>query len=51
MTNYIGVVYAKIEIELLGAIWSVRSMMKTKQDNNMTDCIGMVYIEIETKLS
>ena len=26
-------------------------MMKTRQDNNMIDCIGLVYVETETKLS
>ena len=26
-------------------------MMKTKWDNDMIDCIGLVYIESETQLS
>ena len=28
-----------------------RSMMKTRQDNDMTDCISLVYAETKTKLS
>ena len=33
--------------------WSnhVRSMMKTRQDNNVTDHIGSTYAEIEIELS
>lgn len=29
----------------------VRSVVKTKQDNNVINCIGMFYAEIETELS
>ena len=29
----------------------VLSMMKTRQDNDVNDCIGAIYVEIETKLS
>ena len=29
----------------------VQSRTKTKQDNNMTNRIGLVYVEIETELS
>lgn len=29
----------------------VGSMAKTKQDNNMIECLGVVYAETETKLS
>ena len=29
----------------------VRFMMKVKQDNNVTDCIGTVYAEIKNELS
>ena len=28
----------------------VRSVMKTRQDNNMTDCISVVYTIIENEL-
>ena len=31
----------------LDKVWS---MTTTKQDNNMTNCIGVVYTKIETKL-
>ena len=26
-------------------------MMKMRQDNDMTDCIGLLYVENETKIS
>ena len=29
----------------------VQSMTKTRHDNDMTYCIGMVYVETETELS
>lgn len=29
----------------------VQHVAKIKQDNDMTDCIGLVYSKIETKLS
>ena len=29
----------------------VRSVTKTRQDNDMTDCIGTIYVENETELS
>ena len=29
----------------------VRSMMKTRQNNDVTDCIDVVYAETETELS
>ena len=34
--------------DLLDRVWS---MVKTMQDNNMTDCIGTVYAENEIELS
>ena len=40
----------KNETELLWSIKLGRSMMKTTQDNDVTNHIGLVYAEIETKL-
>ena len=40
--NHIGLVHTQIEIKLLNLSNRVQSIMKTKQDNNMTDCISMV---------
>ena len=51
MIGHINVVYVKNEIELpcrSNRVWFVK---KTKQDNDVIDHIGLVYIEIETKFS
>lgn len=50
MTDYTGAIYTKNETELS---WSIRSdvvFIKTKQDNDMIDCIGMVYFKTKIKL-
>ena len=50
MTNCIGIVYAKIETEILGPIES-GYVTKTRQDNDMTDHTDTVYTKNETELS
>ena len=51
VTNRIGLVYAKTKTKLLGPIWLVWSMMKTRHDNYMTNRIGAVNTKNEAKLS
>lgn len=51
MTNGIGLVYTETETELLGPIRPMWSMMKTIQDNDMTDHAGAFYIENDIELS
>lgn len=50
VTDCIVVVYAKSRLNYRDLLDCVQSMMKIKQDNNMIDYIGMVYIETKTKL-
>ena len=51
MTNFIGVVYVKTEIELLGPIWLGAVYEKNQTGHDVTDCIGVVYAETEIELS
>lgn len=51
MIYHIDAVYAENETGCPGRLDEVQSVMKIRHDNNMTDCIGRVYAEIETKLS
>ena len=41
----------KLKLGYCDRLDRVRSIMKTRQDNDMTDHIDLVYTEIETKLS
>lgn len=50
MIDRVGCVQGKIEIELLGQFDCVRSVMKIRQDNDVTDCIGTVYDENKIEL-
>ena len=45
------VVYAENYIELLGLSNRVRSMMKSKLNNDVTNLTITIYVEKETKLS
>ena len=50
VANRTNAIYAKDETKLSWSIepgWSVR---KTIQDNDMIDCIGLVYVENDIKL-
>ena len=50
--HHIGLVYTEINIEQLGPLFKrVRSMIKTRENSNITDCIGGVYVKNETELS
>ena len=40
--DHIDVVHAKNEIDLLWLIKLGRCLMKTRQDNDVSDCIGLV---------
>lgn len=51
LTHCMDVVYAKNNIELLGLSNRVRSMMKSKLNNDVTDLTITIYVEKETKLS
>lgn len=51
MTDCISLVYAEIEIKLLGPIGGVQFVTKTKQHNNKIDLIDAVYAKKETDLS
>ena len=48
--NRTGLLYAKNKIKLLCRFDGLRSMMKTRQGNNVTDHIIVVYDKIGTKL-
>lgn len=45
MTDHIDMVYIENEIELSWpmGLGTVRSMMKTRLDNDVSDCKGLVY--------
>lgn len=51
LTHCMDVVYTKNYIELLGLSNRVRSMMKSKLNNDVTDLTITIYIEKETNLS
>ena len=51
MTDCIDTVHTKNEYEMPWPIGGVGSVKKTKQDNDMTDYIDLVYAETEIKLS
>ena len=41
----------KMKLSYLNRSNQVQSVVKTKQDNDETDCIALVYSEIEIELS
>ena len=43
MIDRISAVYVENEIEFSWLMNQVPVMMKTRQDNNLTDCIGVVF--------
>lgn len=45
MIDRIGMVYSKNETELSWLIRQVRLLMKTKEVNNVTNCISAIYAE------
>ena len=51
LTHCMDVVYAENYIELLRLSNRVRSMMKSKLNNDVTDLTITIYVEKETKLS
>ena len=51
MTDHKVYFTSKLKLNYRDLYDLVRSMMKTKQDNDVTDHIGVVYAENETKLS
>ena len=51
LTHCMDVVYAENYIELLGLSNRVRSMMKSKLNNDVTNLTITIYVEKETKLS
>ena len=51
MISSTNAVYFKKEIKLLWPIESGKFVMKTKQDNNLTHRIGLVYVEKNNELS
>ena len=50
MTNHIDTVHFKNKVELPWSIEIGLVCLKTRQDNNVNDRIGLVYTEIETSL-
>ena len=46
-----GLVYAENKIELSWLIWWGTVYMRTRHDNDVTNHIGAVYVEIVTELS
>ena len=48
MTDRIGLVYAKLKLKFWNLSDYVWSVMKTRQDNDMTNHIGAVYTKNET---
>lgn len=51
MIDHIALVYAKTILNCQDQLDRVQSVTKTKQDNEVTDHIGVVYAKNETKLS
>lgn len=51
LTHCMDVDYAENYIELLGLSNRVRSMMKSKLNNDVIDLTITIYVEKETKLS
>lgn len=50
MTDRIGAVYAKTKLSFLDLLDQLRSMIKTIQDNDVTDHTSLVYGETEIEL-
>ena len=51
MTDCIVLVNAKMKLNYRDLSDSVRSVMKTKHDNDLTDCTSAFYFENDTELS
>ena len=50
MTNHIGVVYVEKKTELSGFIGSGMKWDETRQDNDVTDSIGLVFAKNDNKI-
>ena len=49
--NRIGVIYAEYDIELSGQINSIRYMTNMRQDNDMINRLGPLYVKKKNELS
>lgn len=50
MTNHIGVVYVKKKTEFSGFIGLGMKWDETRQDNDVTDSIGLVFAKNDNKI-
>ena len=51
VTEHIGLVYTDIKTKFSGISYRMRSVMKTRKGNNVTNCTSMFYVKNDTKLS
>ena len=49
--NRIGVIYAEYDTELSGQINSIRYMTNMRQDNDMINRLGPLYVKKKNELS
>ena len=51
MTDHISLVYVETKTKLSGLVNWVWFVMKTRQDNDVTHCIGAIYVENDNEVS